>query len=277
MRTQPHPAKRKARAMVRRVAVEVLARTDRPDESMVPNGDVVLLFHHMPDRYLDRMDDVVAMMQELAEPATYAEICATPSETPRFTVTFDDGNLSQMAAAERLTAAGVPACFFIIAKALDADDEEAARICREELWMRPTPFMGPRDLDRLLELGHEVGSHTVGHLNLDQISDDEMAYQIGHSKELLEPWLQEAPHFAWPFGGPGDFNRRAYELITDAGYVSCATAMRGLGSWRPTEQSIPLLFRQSINLDDSLAVQRRFILNSEGFVAPSTAALAYLR
>ncbi|MGH1489463.1 MAG: polysaccharide deacetylase family protein [Acidimicrobiales bacterium] len=276
MRTQPPPLKRKARALARRVAVELLARTDRPDDSAAPQGDIILLLHHMPDPFLDKMDEVVAMMSEIAEPASYSEICSTPSDTPRFTVTFDDGNLSQMKAAERLADAGVSACFFIIAKALDADEAETARICRDELWMDPTPFMVRADLDRLLSMGHEVGSHTVGHLNLAQISDDEMAHQIGGSREQLAPWMADSPHFAWPFGGPGDFTKRAYDLVSDAGYVSCATAMRGLGSWRPAAGGIPLTFRQSVNLEDSLAVQRRFILNSEQHVAPSTEALQYL-
>jgi peptidoglycan/xylan/chitin deacetylase (PgdA/CDA1 family) len=264
--------------MARRVAVEALARADRSDGLTAPNGDIILLFHHMPDHYLDRMDEVVAMMAEVAEPASYAEICAGPSESgrPRFTVTFDDGNKSQMAAAERLAAAGVPACFFIIAKALDADEAETARICREELWMDSTPFMVRSDLDRLLEMGHEVGSHTVGHLNLAQISDDEMVHQIAGSKEQLAPWLGDMAHFAWPFGGPGDFTRRAYEAVVEAGYGTCATAMRGLGSWRPPVGGIPLTFRQSINLDDSLAVQRRFILTIDQQVAPSIEALSYL-
>ncbi|MGI9595271.1 MAG: polysaccharide deacetylase family protein, partial [Acidimicrobiales bacterium] len=272
----PVGVKRRARAVARRAAVEVLARTDRPDRSAKAEGDIVLLMHHTPEHWLPKMDAVIEMMKQIAEPVGYAEICAEPSTPPRFSVTFDDGNKSQMKAAERLTDAGVSACFFVIADALDADEAETERICRQQLWMEPTPFMVRDDLDRLLDLGHEVGSHTLGHVNLARLSDEQLVAQIEGSRDRLAPWLGSAPHFAWPFGGPGDFSEPAYRAVADAGYVSCATGMRGMGLWRPTVDSPPLVFRQSINLDDSLPVQRRFVLNSEQHLGPSKQALAYL-
>lgn len=272
---------RRARGIARRAAVEVLARTDKPDPSAVAGGDIVLLLHHIPDHWIPRMEAVVAMMMEFATPVTYSEICAEPSSAngntqARFSVTFDDGNLSQVKAAEHLQAMGVSACYFIIADALDADQAETDRICREQLWMDSTPFMVRDDLDRLLAMGHEVGSHTLGHVNLAEQTEDGLRAQIASSKEALDPWLGTSAHFAWPFGGAPHFTRRAYDLVAEAGYASCATGMRGMGTWRPTDGAPPLVFRQSINLDDSLAVQRRFVLNSKQHVEPSQQALSYL-
>lgn len=272
---------RKARGLARRAAVEVLARTDKSDPSAIDGGDIVLLLHHIPDQWIPRMEAVVEMMMEFATPVTYSEICngkAVRNETskPRFSVTFDDGNLSQVKAAEHLEAMGVSACYFIIGDALDADEAETDRLCREQLWMDSTPFMVRSDLDRLLEMGHEVGSHTLGHVNLAEQPEDGLRAQIETSKELLSPWLGNSPHFAWPFGGAPHFSRRAYDLVAEAGYVSCATGMRGMGTWKPVDGAPPLVFRQSINLDDSLAVQRRFVLNSEQHLAPSREALSYL-
>ena len=250
--------KRNARALARRAAVEVLARTDPGDAADFPQ-DTVLLLHQVHDHWMPKMEAVVEMLAEHAEPATYTEICAAPSSSRRFTVTFDDGNKSQMAAAKRLSELGVSACFFIISDAVDADSAAADRISREQLWIEPEPFMDRSDLDSLLEMGHEVGSHTRGHANLARLSGDALVDQIAGSVEVLKPWMGDTAHFAWPYGRLEHTSRAVFEAVSEAGFATCAAALRGSGVLRLEPGLAPIVLRQSLNLDDSLAVQRRFI------------------
>ena len=74
----------------------------------------------------------------------------------------------------------------------------------------------------------EIGSHSVHHRRLAQLSADEARYEITESKRILERELGETPYFAYPYGGrPQDFDDVHRKMAIAAGYQAIITAMHG--------------------------------------------------
>ena len=85
------------------------------------------------------------------------------------------------------------------------------------------------DLRELVDMGFEIGSHTVSHSRLSVIDDVmKLKYEITSSKEHLEQKLGvECRYFSWPYGRVDDINARSLEVIKDAGYALSFGGYRG--------------------------------------------------
>lgn len=169
--------------------------------------------------------------------------------------TFDDGLKSTFDAAELLAAHGVRATIFVnpasietpglqwfqvydlaTRKGLIAPDEQdrfarlksipdgARRELVAELEERvaripdiPASLSGSlADLDRWIDLGHEVGNHTWDHPCLDQCTPAEQHEQIERAHRwLLDRGLQPR-FFAYP---NGDWSQEAADVVRGLGYV----------------------------------------------------------
>ncbi|MCA9859547.1 MAG: polysaccharide deacetylase family protein, partial [Thermomicrobiales bacterium] len=88
-------------------------------------------------------------------------------------------------------------------------------------------FLDWDEIEELAKLGHEIGSHTMSHRRLSDLSTDEIQSELSHSKERLESRMGPIRHFAWPFGRFFHVDRRAVRATFDAGYETCASAERG--------------------------------------------------
>lgn len=73
----------------------------------------------------------------------------------------------------------------------------------------------------------EIGGHTVSHGMLSRMSDEQAWQEIAGSKQLLEARLGQAPYFAYPNGGVGDFTARHRQMAIDAGYSAVFTSIVG--------------------------------------------------
>jgi peptidoglycan/xylan/chitin deacetylase (PgdA/CDA1 family) len=73
----------------------------------------------------------------------------------------------------------------------------------------------------------EVGSHTVGHPRLSELSVDLQQTEIVQSKTYLEELLgQPVTSFAYPFGRESDYARETVELVQEAGFdCACTTSV----------------------------------------------------
>jgi peptidoglycan/xylan/chitin deacetylase (PgdA/CDA1 family) len=151
----------------------------------------------------------------------------------RAVVTFDDGLRGQLEnAVPILEHHGVRATFFLIAGAVGstrplphlAPDPSAVGSPPRE-WL-------PLDWDearRLVERGHEIGSHSLTHRSLVGLGRAAIEVEIRGSREILERRLGvPVGLFAYPFGSPacGDCDPRAREPLRRAGYrAACTTAV----------------------------------------------------
>ena len=118
---------------------------------------------------------------------------ATPHETPQeppppvvVSLTFDDTFADQKAALPILRAHGLHATFFVNSTRIGATGDPA--------------LLTLADLRSMAAEGHEIGGHTLHHLNLTLVGDDEALRQICDDRaRLLE--LGFAPRtFAYPLG-----------------------------------------------------------------------------
>jgi peptidoglycan/xylan/chitin deacetylase (PgdA/CDA1 family) len=145
-------------------------------------------------------------------------------------LTFDDGFRNQLAnAAPVLAEHGIAGCFFLVTDLVSAGPDEVERICRERLHLPlPVEPLGWDDAGRLLELGHEIGSHTRSHPDLTTLPATDLADELTASRAELERRLGRAvEHLSAPYGDAHRFSRAISAAAYAAGYVSCATAQRG--------------------------------------------------
>jgi peptidoglycan/xylan/chitin deacetylase (PgdA/CDA1 family) len=147
-------------------------------------------------------------------------------------VTFDDGFRNQLDnAAPVLAAHGFKACFFLVTGLVGAGADDVRRFTRERLHL-PVP-VEPLDWDgaaRLLELGHEIGSHTRSHRELTELDDGELEHELVSSRDELTRRLGGVRHFSVPYGDRTRFSERVAAAAREAGYESCATAIRGVNT-----------------------------------------------
>ncbi len=70
-----------------------------------------------------------------------------------------------------------------------------------------------QEIKQLQNEGHEIGSHTVNHVNLDEIPSDEQEYEIVESKKCLENQGIAVHSFAYPFNS-GDENNDVLDVVS---------------------------------------------------------------
>jgi peptidoglycan/xylan/chitin deacetylase (PgdA/CDA1 family) len=137
---------------------------------------------------------------------------AAPSSRPRVVLTFDDGSASdRLFAADRLRARGFGATFYAV----------------PGLFGRPG-FLTAAQARELVDMGFEVGSHSMTHRYLTDLDPEALREEVAGSKRSLEDVLgRRVRHFACP-GGRVD--RRVTEAVRAAGYDSLATSRIGVNA-----------------------------------------------
>jgi peptidoglycan/xylan/chitin deacetylase (PgdA/CDA1 family) len=79
-----------------------------------------------------------------------------------------------------------------------------------------------------LASGQEIGSHTLTHPRLTQLSPAQAREEISGSKKKLEDTFGIAvAHFCYPYG---DWNPAVRELVVEAGYASACTTKFGVNT-----------------------------------------------
>lgn len=73
----------------------------------------------------------------------------------------------------------------------------------------------------------EIGGHTVSHGVLSRMPDENAWQEIAGCKQMLESRLGVVDYFAYPNGGPGDFNSTHRKMAVDAGFKAVFTSVVG--------------------------------------------------
>ena len=116
------------------------------------------------------------------------------------TLTFDDGDADQVAAARMLHRYRLPATFYIITGAVGTPD-----------------YVTRPQLRQLAAEGNEIGGHTVSHLRLTALSAAEARRQVCESRSILARWGYRAVSFAYPGGA---VSPRTEAIVRGCGYTS---------------------------------------------------------
>lgn len=73
-----------------------------------------------------------------------------------------------------------------------------------------------------------LGAHTHTHPVLSKLDNSDSYTEIELSKELLESRIRaDVSHFAYPFGGAGDFSARDIQYLMDMGFKTAVTTSYG--------------------------------------------------
>jgi len=138
-----------------------------------------------------------------------------PVDKTRVAITIDDmwGNFgadNANAAMDVAKSKKVKLTFFPTGGAL----EEHIRLGRQDTWQRA------------LAEGHEIGNHTYTHSNLTKLTDDQIRFEMQHTKDLLAqclgPTVPYTMRLMRPPGGGGGFvtggDPRVMRVIAEFGY-----------------------------------------------------------
>lgn len=223
------PARFRARRNARRAAVAVLGRLPR---RRTP-GIRIVHYHYVFDDERDSFARQLEYVGSTFEPVSLSEaverLRSGRVRGRELVMTFDDGFKNQLRAALLLAEHGMSACFFLITDLVSAGSERTAQICHERLHLpRPVQPLDWEDAAELLELGHEVGSHTRSHPNLVDLGPAKLEEELRSSKEELEQRLgQPVAHLSAPYGDRARFSSGVAQAARAVGYSSCSTAIRG--------------------------------------------------
>jgi peptidoglycan/xylan/chitin deacetylase (PgdA/CDA1 family) len=156
-----------------------------------------------------------------------------------FCITFDDGFRNcHTNALPILVDHGVPAAFFVptsyIGTSISADLERVRGFYGNGKSI--IEFLSWDEVRELARAGMTVGSHTVNHRILSELSDEEVERELRSSKQTIERELgTPCLHFCAPRGRPGlDYDpERDPEIARRLGYRSFLSTRRGSAYRRP--------------------------------------------
>jgi peptidoglycan/xylan/chitin deacetylase (PgdA/CDA1 family) len=201
-----------------------------------PRFLTILLFHRVNDSIPEdgltvrtsRFRSICQMLRQRFQVVRLEEVFTLLREgrpLPRRTVaiTFDDCYADNLQAAQVLCDYGLPATFFIptgyIGTSLRFDWDRT---------LPPLPNLTWDQVRQIVRLGHDIGSHTVNHVNLG-LAPREVAWaELVDSRQAIEEQLQRpCRYFAYPFGGVKHFRPEYLPLVEQAGYEGCFSAYGG--------------------------------------------------
>lgn len=114
------------------------------------------------------------------------------------TTSWDDGCPHDMRLAERLAAHGLPATFYVPRQS-------------------SLPVIGPTEIRDLQGMGHEIGAHTLAHMEVVACGEDEAREQIVGSKAWIEAVTgRRCSVFCFP---SGRFGVRDLRIASQAGFA----------------------------------------------------------
>lgn len=129
-----------------------------------------------------QVDDYTAQRPEPVAPPKAGKFKATVS------ITFDDGWLSAYnLLIPKLDKLGIKATHFMITGYLDKPGYQS-------------DYMTTKQLQKLIDNGHEICSHTVLHITMTDLTSDEVASTMDDSKAALQKLGVQSDGFAPPYG-----------------------------------------------------------------------------
>ncbi|WOI38746.1 polysaccharide deacetylase family protein [Alteromonas sp. CI.11.F.A3] len=92
-------------------------------------------------------------------------------------------------------------------------------------------FMHWEHLSSLLDEGMEIGAHSHNHDILTKLTDQELFYELSHSKALLEEKLAcSVTAFSYPVGNKSTYNEKVIEGLRNTGYQIAFNFLPGVNA-----------------------------------------------
>jgi|SRR5262245_4802978 len=187
---------------------------------------MILCYHAVSETWEDELSiapsvlerQLRMMLRRRLKPVSIGD--TLPSRGGLFHVTFDDAYRSVRNAVPILQELGIPATVFACPAYADGgrvlDIPELA--AQAESHPGELATMSWDELRELADSGVEIGSHTLHHPHLTQLSDAELAEELTRSRERIEDELgRPCRVLAYPYG---EEDGRVREATRAAGYVA---------------------------------------------------------
>lgn len=194
-------------------------------------GYRILTYHHIaptaPDSHslsINHFRDQVTFLKDHYPIVSMSEMVAGLQgnlnlEKGAVSITFDDG-YSEAAGivAEILSRNNIPASFFVITGVLDNKRKQ-----------HRSDYLSWDQVKDLKKKGFQIGSHTVTHQSLGDLTPREIKLELKESFDRLKTELATPPDgLSYPFGTLRDFSENVVSIAKSCGYPYAVTAIHGL-------------------------------------------------
>jgi peptidoglycan/xylan/chitin deacetylase (PgdA/CDA1 family) len=262
----------KVRSVLRDIVLDGLSLIDKINDlkRYLDRPRIQFLYiHHVFKDEERNLEKLILRLSENHFFLSYSEavdrLCNNDIDKPYIVISSDDGFENNLRAGEILSANGISACFFVNPSIINEPNYEVIkRFCNEKLNFPPIKFLDWKGVNRLQKLGHEIGSHTMTHLNIAMTPLVKVIGELNESYAVLKSNCGEVKHFAFPYGRFFHFNELSRKEVFNAGFVSCATAERGchISHNRPLSTDELCILRDHVILDWNLDHVFHFIANN---------------
>ena len=215
-----------------------------------------IYIHHVFRDEVEQLDKLIRLLAEDHQFISYSEgvsrVLRNQVDRPYVVFSSDDGLLNNMEAAQVFDRYGIKGCFFINPTMIGEKDFNRIRLfCKQQLHFPPVSFLEWKDVEALLGRGHEIGSHTMNHINMGAVPKEILRDEIHESYRIISERCGTVAHFAFPYGRFHHFNGFSRQELFAAGYQSLATAERGchISDGNPVQKEALVIRRDHIILD----------------------------
>ena len=223
------------RGILRDSVLDILSlKTKLPNaENFFEKSRIQFLYiHHVFDDEIENFDKLLNFLSKHYSYISYSKavnkILSGNIDKPYICISSDDGFKNNLNAVKIMKKYGVKGCFFVNPDTIGLKDlSKIKSFCNNKLSCPPMEFMDWDDLEYLIKCGHEIGSHTMNHIKINETNINIVEDNINESYQILNKQFGEVLHFAYPYGRHFHFNKQAFDLVFKAGFISCASAERG--------------------------------------------------
>lgn len=136
-----------------------------------------------------------------------------PTDEVLVAFTFDDGfEECYTVVAPLLEKFNTKGAFFINANYISSGDDYQKQFNDRTLTYTKLP-MTWEQVKELHNRGHLIGAHTLDHVDLTKLTEEEIVFQLAENKKILEKYLNyDCEYFAWTFGRMQFFSENILEV-----------------------------------------------------------------
>lgn len=191
-----------------------------------------IYFHDISEEHLVNLETLLQQLSKKFTFVSYSQAIKIIQENkvdkPYLCISLDDGFKNNINGITILKKFKISACFFVCPSFLGLNKlDQLTKIAKDKFNRQYVSFMDWNDIEYLISQGHEIGSHTMNHVKLSDVNDENAIIEMESSFKILKEHLNKEIHFAYPYGKYSHITKELYNKAFDIGYTSCASAERG--------------------------------------------------